>query len=152
LSSRLTKAGADAEVARLAEKFIETVPQAMRELRVEFRSQRGSELSVPQFRVMARLHQCSQTNKELADFIGISVAAMSRMVDGMIADGLVEKTVGHKDRREVRIKLSAAGQKLYGQIRARTRVGLAKRLESLSRAEVRALGAGLSVLERAFSV
>jgi len=152
LHSRPSSNATESELVGLAEKFLETVPQAMRELRSEFRSQRGTDLSVPQFRVLARARQCPQTNKELAEFIGVSVAAMSRMADGLIEDGLLERKTGEHDRREVRIGLSQAGLKLYSQIRGKARLGLAKRLAGLSKTELKALSSGLAVLEKAFTL
>lgn len=132
----------------LAEKIIEVVPQAMRELRAEFRSQRTDGLSIPQFRVLARLRQQPATNKDLAEHIGLNVCTMSRMVDGLIASGLVAKSSGDRDRREVRIELSPAGQKLYASIRASARQRMAKRLAVLDPAEMRILDLGLEVLSK----
>lgn len=152
LSSRQGVNGEQPDIVGLAEKFLETVPQAMRELRSEFRSQRGANLTVPQFRVLVRVRQSPATNKELAEFIGVSVAAMSRMVDGMITDGLIERKTSELDRREVRIVLSQTGSKLFSQIRGKARQGVAKRLAGLSKTDLKALNSGLSVLGKAFAL
>ena len=131
----------------LAALFLEAVPRAMREIRTELRSSRDKEMSVPQFRILAVLGEGDvKTNKEISELIGVNVATMSRMVQALELQGLVEKESGRKDRREVSIKLSRRGRSVFEKIRLRARKGLSERLSSLSDTDRKSLRKGLEVL------
>ena len=136
------------DLEKLAATFLEVIPRAMKEIRVELWSHRSHELSVPQFRVLANVSQGSKTNKELAQAIGVNVTSMSRMVTYLTDRGLIEKSTGLEDRREIHVRLSKAGTAAFEAIRAKTRRGLAARLESLSTTEKKVLQEGLNILSR----
>ena len=135
----------------LAARAIEVVPQVIREMRGEFRSSQTSELSVPQFRVLARMGQGAVTNKELAELVGLSVAATSRLVRQLETQGWVRKSTGLEDRREVRLELSPDGRRNYERISARARQGIARRFAQLSHSEKAKLELGFDVLARVFA-
>jgi DNA-binding MarR family transcriptional regulator len=101
---------------------------------------------------MARLWDRASTNRELADVIGISVPAMSRLVDGLVNSGLVTRTPQQHDRRQVLLELSPEGRKSFCRLRKTTRGVFTDRLSSLSREEQRKLDEGLAVLESLFQV
>lgn len=122
----------------------------MREIRTELRSNRGDTLTIPQFRVLAFLRLETKTNKELAEHIGLSVAAMSRLVQALVDDGWVEKSTGKSDRRELRIRLSAQGRRSFEKIRAETRRKLATRFDSLSAGDRTRLNDGFVALTQSF--
>lgn len=151
----------------LAEKLIEVVPAAMQAMRDEMRARRSDldlaekanrtyqesvdGLSLPQFRILARLVSEPQTNKALAEYLGLSVAATSRSVDGLIALRLLEKKQSRRDRREVRIQASAAGRKMFDAVRTKIREEMANRLSKLKPDDQKKLEAGLDVLAQAFA-
>jgi DNA-binding MarR family transcriptional regulator len=120
----------------------------MSEIRVELRSHRTEEMSVPQFRILAAVRDGARTNKDISDLIGVNVATMSRMVQGLEADGLLEKTVSLVDRREVRIKLSKLGVKLYDKLLSHARDKMADRFSELSASDRETMRKGLEVLLR----
>lgn len=134
----------------LAALYLDVVPRAMREIRTELRSNRGDTLTIPQFRVLAFLRLETKTNKELAEHIGLSVAAMSRLVQALVDDGWVEKSTGKSDRRELRIRLSAQGRRSFEKIRAETRRKLATRFDSLSAGDRTRLNDGFVALTQSF--
>ena len=49
---------------------------------------------------------------ELADHLGVSRATITRFVDGLEADGLVERRASESDRRSQVVRLSARGNEL----------------------------------------
>ena len=145
---KATTVALTADLEKLAATFLEVIPRAMREIRVELWSHRSHDLSVPQFRVLANVSQGSKTNKELAEAIGVNVTSMSRMVQYLTDRGLIEKSAGLEDRREIHVRLSKAGQAAFEAIRAKTRQGLATRLEGLTTAEKKVLQEGFNILSR----
>jgi DNA-binding MarR family transcriptional regulator len=118
----------------------------MGEIRRELRTHRGAGLTIPQFRVLALLHGEEKTNKDLAESIGLSVAAMSRLVQTLVDEGWLEKSAGKNDRRELRIRLSPQGRKSFEKIRTKARQGLATRLEALSPSDRKLLEQGFRAL------
>lgn len=132
----------------LASYFLEVIPKAMREIRLELRSNRQYGLSVPQFRILAHLWSKGSTNnKRLAEDLGVSVAAMSRMIQYLVERDLVSRKGGH-DRREVQIELSKNGHRIYEGIRSKTRARMAAKFDQLSLQEQNALELGFEVLRR----
>jgi DNA-binding MarR family transcriptional regulator len=84
---------------------------------------------------------------ELAEVEGLNPTMCSRIVGKLEADELVRRVPGTEDRREVRVEVTAAGNRLHAKLRAqRTRL-LAERLTELPAAEQRELLAAVSALE-----
>lgn len=130
----------------LVESLMEVLPKAMRQIRLSNRSHRGNELSLPQFRVLAHVWRRPKMNKELADDIGLSVAAMSRLVGGLSTRGLVKRVINDEDRREAYIEITREGLTLFKGIRARTSKRVEKRLKSLNDRDKEALARGLVLI------
>ena len=84
---------------------------------------------------------------ELAEAEGLNPTMCSRIVGKLEAAGLVRRASGAEDRREVRVEITAAGNRLHLKLRAqRTRL-LTERLAHLPAAERRALLAAVPALE-----
>lgn len=60
----------------------------------------------------------SVSARELADATGIDAGAMTRLVDRLVAKGLVERMRGSTDRRIVRLSLTEAGQAVAAKVPA----------------------------------
>ena len=68
------------------------------------------ELSFTQIKALCALEgdeECSV--KALAESMGVSLAAMSRAVDGLFERGLVSREEDPSDRRQKRVRLTSAG-------------------------------------------
>jgi len=83
------------------------------------------DLSFTQIKALCALEVDGQDSsvKALADSLGLSLAAMSRAVDGLFERGLVGRCTDPADGRGVRLSLTAAGravQHQVGQAHART--------------------------------
>ncbi len=113
-----------------AKLILKTVPTTMRRIRTEMRTSARAamaDLTVPQFRILVRLSLSIATNKELAEWIGVSPPSMTRMVRHLIRKGLIKRlsvsplelqlegrsTKIRHDRREVRLTLTSKGQAVY---------------------------------------
>jgi DNA-binding MarR family transcriptional regulator len=133
----------------LATLYMEVVPKAMREYRNEMRKSRCSSLTVPQFRILAFLRLESVNNRTLAEHQGVSVAAMSRMVDGLCRQGLIERLEDSRDRRHVHLQLTTLGSERFESFRNEARTRLQQRLKSLNPDERQRLINGLTALASA---
>ena len=85
---------------------------------------------------------------ELATEERVSTAAMSKRVSRLERDGLVARTQSETDRRCVGLTLTDEGQRTLRRVRSRRTAWLASRLETLSRAELTAIGAAVEPLMR----
>ncbi len=86
--------------------------------------------------------------RDLAASERISAAAMSKHVDRLERDGLVERTPDADDRRRVGLTLTDEGQRVLRRIRSRRTVWLVSRLDSLSPEELAAVEAAVGPLSR----
>ena len=116
-----------------AEAVLDIAPPVVRAIRKMMREHRLPELSVPQFRTMALLNFCPDASlSTVADYVGSSLPAASRMIDGLVAKNLVLRTQCCKDRRQVSLKLTPVGREAFLESRQATRLQLAQRLSELS--------------------
>jgi DNA-binding MarR family transcriptional regulator len=132
--------------ASLASLYMDVVPKAMREFRKEMRSSRCAALTVPQYRILAQLYYENANNRELAEQLGVSVAAMSRMIDWLSKHGLVERKVNPGDRRMVKVQLTRKGRGHFAKFRKEALSRLQKRLATLDGDAKKNLNNGLNAL------
>lgn len=128
------------------------VPAVMRYIRQEMRAQRRSRLSVPQFRalIFATVHKNSSLS-DMADHLGLSLPAASRMADLLVRRGLLERRPGTGDRRRVSLSATRRGKADFQRARHATQSALAKKLAGITAAERSAIAAAMRVLGRVFA-
>ena len=132
----------------IAQKFIDVIPTAMKTYREEMRSSRNKKLSVPQFRILACLWRgLSTNNKELAEFQGVTVAAMSRMVDQLVQRGYIRRVPHSTDRRQVILVLTKSGDIEYRSARLEAIEKVANRMKKMSELQLDRLARALEMLE-----
>ena len=78
----------------------------------------------------------------------VRAPTMSRLVDGLVRDGLVTRETVPTNRRSVRIAITPEGTALLSRERKRRVQRLADRLERLGESEQRALQRGVELLGR----
>lgn len=131
----------DASSAKVcAGEVLDTVPLIMQFIRVEMRRSRGPGISIPQFRVLAFLNRTEGASlSSVADRVGLSLPAMSRLIDGLVERDLVEREESAEDRRRITLRLTPMGKELVRVSRAGAQTRLAEALGSLpptQRAEI----------------
>lgn len=141
--NRLPKTDSD-----LSLLFFDIIPKAMGEVRSEVRKHRGEDLSLSHFRVLVQLSKGAKTNKELAESLDVSVAAMSRMVQTLIDREWVVRATGMEDRRQVQITLSKLGRDFYDGLRRRASMAYAARFSVLSAGEKKQLTEALNIIKK----
>ena len=85
---------------------------------------------------------------DLARRQGVSLPTMSRMVEGLVRAGLVNRAEDPRDRRAVRLEVTRRGRELMERGRARRITRLASELSQLDSSELTALEQGVAALER----
>jgi DNA-binding MarR family transcriptional regulator len=102
-----------------------------------FRVAAELDLSLSQIRAMFVLSHTERELglSELAEAVGLSVAATGRAVDVLVRHGLVARQEDADDRRVKRILLTASGQDKIVRLHAARREGLRQFVGTLSAAE-----------------
>jgi len=132
----------------LADLMMEVMPKAMQALRDEMRESRGGYLSVPQFRVLAGINRGLTHNKEIGELLGVSEAAISRMIDLLVSEGLVKKGVNKSDRRHTVLSLTTAGLKVFNSAKESARSRLKTKLDMFTSEEADIVAKGLEALQK----
>lgn len=91
-------------------------PRIQRIIRGQVRPAAG--LSMPQYIALRALHRGPMSSGALAQRFGVSRPTVTRMVDGLIKKGLVERQIDPIDRRVTMVSLTDAGQALYAATEA----------------------------------
>ena len=137
----------DADVAR---SILETIPRAVRFIRAEMRVQATGDsktrLTVPQFRILVKLSSGPDTHKAVAEWMGVTPATLTRMVDTLVERKLVVRKNDPSDRRQTHLILTAAGTKLCVKYRSRVQAKIQDRMTQISEADKKHLSLGLAVL------
>lgn len=123
---------------------------AIRLLRMLRREDGGSGLSAPRLSALSVIVIAGPLSlAELADAEQVRPPTMSRIVEALVAAGLVTREAKPGDRRSVRIAATEEGRALLEAGRARRVALLAARLSRLAESERRALARGVEILEAA---
>ncbi len=133
-----------------ARLILEIIPPTMRFIRNEMRLAAKSELTVPHFRILAILTLSNATNKDLAEWMGVSAPTISRMVEVLVKKGLVKRIIQVKDRRQVSLSLTAKGKSTYSRIYKEVYLKFSKQLNYLTFKQKNNLVSGLNVLREIF--
>jgi DNA-binding MarR family transcriptional regulator len=83
---------------------------------------------------------------ELASSLGLSIASVSRAVDGLVRKRIVTRVEDKQDRRVRRVAITAKGQDVVGKIVAARLAGVERFAASLTAAERRKLDSALDAL------
>ena len=140
------RASPSREVGHIADRLHSAAIHLLRRLRVAdealgISAPRLSALSVLVFAGPMRIG-------ELARIEQVEPPTMTRLMDGLVRDGLAIREPDPDDARAVRVRATPTGTRTLHRGRAQRVAALRDRLTSLSPSELRALGNGVDVLER----
>jgi len=134
-----------------ARRVLDVAPPVVRAIRKLMRHHRLAGMSVPQFRAMGLLSRAPQASLScVADYVGSSLPAASRMIDGLVLKKLVKRCECCKDRRQVSLGLTSRGESAFRASRLATQKQLARRLGSLSPAKRQTVVEGMQWLAEIF--
>jgi DNA-binding MarR family transcriptional regulator len=134
-----------------ANAVLDTVPLVMRVIRQHLRRHRSG-LTVPQFRSLCFVSTAAgHSLSTVAEFIGLSLPAMSRLVDGLVEKKLLSRKTCDEDRRHVRLSITPRGEATLREARELARAHLARALAELPRAQRAGIEATMQLLRGLFS-
>lgn len=103
--------------------------------------------SVVQLRALTVLQRVGHANlAELADGMGITVSTTSRLVDRLVAAGLVHRSLAAHTRREIDLRLSPRGRRLLERYDSKRLTALHTCLDELTDDEREVAVQGLCAL------
>jgi DNA-binding MarR family transcriptional regulator len=115
-------------------------------IRGELRERRPAGLSIGQFRLLHLLHRDAASPSDIADDLGVSVPAVSKMVDGLVERGFVGRAPHAADRRRLSLALTPAGAAVVKEARKGLERRMAEALSGLSAADAAKLATALGLL------
>ena len=134
-----------------ASDLLDTVPLVMRVIRKHMRSHRSG-LTVPQFRTLCFVSTTEGSSlSAVADFIGLSLPAMSRMVEGLVEKGLLERRTCADDRRHVRLSVTESGATALTEARNLAQAQLAEAVARLTPEQRVAMAGTMQALREVFA-
>jgi DNA-binding MarR family transcriptional regulator len=106
------------------------------------------ELSFTQLKALSVLDQREDdlSVNVLAESLGLSMAATSRLVEGLFKRGLVERGEDRLDRRIRRVGLTSAGRRMVEKVAAVRVAGMERMLEGFTAEQRQKLAAALEVI------
>jgi DNA-binding MarR family transcriptional regulator len=122
---------------------------AIRLLRMVRREDKHSGISPPRLSALSVLVFAGPMSlADLAAAEEVKAPTMSRIVEGLVKDGLATRQADPDNRRKVRIAATDEGKRRLERGRERRVRALGERLRRLADSEQRALARGVEVLER----
>ncbi|MGA2912727.1 MAG: MarR family transcriptional regulator [Methanoregula sp.] len=136
-----------------ARTLLEVVPIIMQGIRFEMRKRRLLDLTVPQFRVLAFVKRNEGSSLwEVANHVGLTPPSMSRLVDGLIARGLMARKEDPDDRRRVRLTVTGRGRAILETATQGTLSYLADKLGDLDADKREVIDNAMKALRTVFAI
>lgn len=89
-------------------------------------------LTVPQFRLLVVLRGRGPTNlSRLAEELAVNPSTAMRMIDRLVAAGLVQRSVHPDDRREILVRLTRSGHAVVRKVTAIRRTEITRIVQSM---------------------
>jgi DNA-binding MarR family transcriptional regulator len=130
-----------------AHELMDIAPKIMQFIRVEMRHGRGSDLSIPQFKALRYIQRNPDSSlSDLADFLGLTLPSVSKLVDGLVKQELISRQESAIDRRRLTLVLTQSGESIVNSARDATQANLTKILGGLSEDELQTVHQAMELL------
>lgn len=147
--SRAAHVGGDQEDPTALAARLETAARSLLALSTRASIDLPGRLSLTQLRALAEADQAGPcTLNVLADALTISTSSASRLVDRLVAAGVLDRRTSDANRREVRLQVTPAGRRLLRRHENARRAVFADLVRRLTPAETQALLQGLEAVQR----
>jgi DNA-binding MarR family transcriptional regulator len=134
-----------------ARAVLETIPPVMYFIRQEMRSHRRADLTVPQLRALVFIRRYPDSClKMVAENVGLSLPAMSRLVEHLVRQKLVRRRADASDRRHLCLSVTARGRATHEAALRAAEAGLTEALANLNPADHAQIATGLRLLRGVF--
>jgi len=141
----------DNPTRQCAREILETTPLVMRFIREQIRRHPAAGLLLPQFRALAFVDRTPNTSlSTVAGHLGLSLPAMSRLINGLVGRKLVERQTVSTNRRQIALTLTARGRAALEKGRGEIRPRLAEVLEAIPAREKKAVLRAMRMLREIF--
>lgn len=138
------------ETLELAERLLAVLDYVIKVTELRLPDQMSEVLNLNQIRTIYLLrYEPGLSQKEIADRLELTPAAISKLVREMEQNGFVERTPDSSDARQMNLSLSQYGLTAFEKGEGMRRTGIAKMLNSLSIDEQRLI---VELLERALAI
>jgi len=135
-----------------ARNLLEVVPLITRDLRSEMRNQSSTDLTVVQFRSLAFVDRNAGASLlEVANHLGLTPPSTSRIVNVLIARGMMTREDHPADRRRVMLTVTNRGQKILEVSRRGTLTYLSNKIKELSAADRETIAIAMKTLQPIFT-
>lgn len=136
--------------ADCAREVLDVVPAVIRPLRRQMRSHRAG-LSIPQFRALCFVERYDGSSlSAVAEHLDLSLPTVSRMINGLVERGYMQRRSSDDDRRHVSLSVRPKGQAVMRQARTATQDYFADQFQNLSADQREALCAAMNALREVF--
>lgn len=130
-----------------AATLMETFHLMMRTVGPEMRRRSSPPLSFAQFRVVKALeHHRGASLSQVAEHLGATLSAASKVVDGLVERGYVQRETAEDDRRKLTLSLTPSGEQVLESLHQEAVSCLAERLTTLSSNECEMLSLAMDML------
>lgn len=137
--------------AASSKELLEAVPVVMRFIRRHMRAHRA-DLSVPQFRALCLVdQQPSASLSAVAEHLASSLPTASRIVTGLVSQGLLKRESSSRDRRQVSLCITPSGRAVMAAARHATQTRLANEMDLLSANERSVVRQAMQILKTTFA-
>jgi MarR family transcriptional regulator for hemolysin len=134
-----------------ARELLEVMPLVLQDLRRTLRSHSTPDLRFPELRSLVFLrHNPGSNLTDLAEYIGVSLPSMSKLVDNMTYRGLIDRQPDAEDRRRVCLGLTESGLSVLAVALDAVKASFAVRLTQLDSRDIDLVYQGLNLLHRLF--
>lgn len=138
-------------LADCARELMETVPQILQSIRVKMRHGHGANISIPQFRSMRFIQRNPDSSLTgLADFLGLTLPSVSKLIDGLVKQELVNRHESSADRRKLTLVLTQTGHAIVNSARASTQEDLIAILKNLPEDDLQTIRRAMELLHPLF--
>jgi DNA-binding MarR family transcriptional regulator len=135
----------------LASHLLDTIPSIMREWRRELHEGLPAGLSINQFRVLFFVSQGQEQAQYLARHLGVTPAAMSKMIEALVQKKLLRREPFAHDRRQIQLQLTASGKKMVHSVRGQVELRMQRFLDELPVSQQDQVQRALLLLQKAFA-
>lgn len=130
-------------------EVLDVVMLVSRVIRLQMRSHRAPQMSVPQFRALLFVRRKPQVSiSELADHLGLTRPTTTALVDKLVRSGWMVREGDVSDRRRVRLGLTRAGEAILASAEQQTQAYFVQRLGHLSEEERTCVFQAMQILRR----
>lgn len=136
-----------------AQAVLDGVPAAFQFIRFTATQKRAKGLSVQQFRALGYLYKRpGDSLSMLAEYLGVSLATSSRLIDALVRKNLVHRATDPTSRRRVHLSPTPRGKQILTEVVRWTQQQLAGRLQNLPAPSRRRVIAAMSDLHNVLNL